>query len=243
MDDLQRTGAAIRAVRVKRGWTQQRLADQAGVHRSAVSLIERGHLEGRTLATLLAVAKSLDIRITIGARWRAGDLDRLLNGRHSLLHESVASWFSEALPDWILAPEVSFAIYSERGVIDILAWHPQRRALLVIELKTDIVDVNEMVGTIDRKRRLASQIARERGWDPLTVSCWVIIAGGRTNRSRVAAHRMLLRNAFPADGDDVRRWLRDPSGSISGLSLWEQGAHDLAARRRVRPAQRAGSVA
>ena len=46
----------------------------------------------------------------------------------------------------MLAPEVSFSIYGERGVIDILAWHPGRRALLIIELKTDIVDVNELVG-------------------------------------------------------------------------------------------------
>ncbi len=61
-------------------------------------------------------------------------------------------------------PEVSFAVYGERGVIDILAWHPGERALLVIELKTEIVDIQDLIGTVDRKRRLARVVARDRGW-------------------------------------------------------------------------------
>ena len=80
---------------------------------------------------------------------RAGDLDRLLNGAHSQLHEWVAGWFAIDLPEWILVPEVSFAVFAERGVIDILAWHPGRRALLIIELKTDIVCTNGVIHVID----------------------------------------------------------------------------------------------
>jgi hypothetical protein len=141
--------------------------------------MERGHLGGQSLDDIRAVAAALDMRIDLVARWRAGDLDRLLNGGHSALHESVARMFRDKVPGWVLAPEVSFAIYGERGVIDILAWHPGRRALLVIELKTDLADMNEVAGTFDRKRRLARQIALERGWDPLTVSAWLIVVDGR----------------------------------------------------------------
>ncbi len=54
------------------------------------------------------------------------------------------------LAEWLAQPEVSFAIYGERGVIDILAFHPRSRALLVIELKTGIVDVQALIGTVDR---------------------------------------------------------------------------------------------
>jgi hypothetical protein len=67
-------------------------------------------------------------------------------------------------PGWSIAPEVSFSIWGERGLIDILAWHAPTRSLLVIELKTAIVDVSGLVGTVDRKRRLAPEIARSRGW-------------------------------------------------------------------------------
>jgi hypothetical protein len=87
----------------------------------------------------------------------------MLNARHARLHELVARHLA-ALPGWSFVPEVSFAIYGDRGVIDILCFHAGRQALLVIELKTDIVDVNELVGTLDRKARLASQIARDRAW-------------------------------------------------------------------------------
>ena len=51
------------------------------------------------------------------------------------------------MPAWVVRPEVSFSIYGERGVIDVLAWHPARRAILVIELKTELVDINELMGT------------------------------------------------------------------------------------------------
>jgi len=186
-----------------------------------ISRVERGHLGSLSVDTLGGVAKALDVRIDVTARWRGGDLDRLVNARHSLLHEQVAGLFA-GLPEWLAEPEVSFSIWGERGIIDILAWHPRRRALLVIELKTDITDVNELLGTIDKKRRLAIQIAAERGWDVAgaSVSIWLIVADSKTNRRRVQVHRGLLRAAFPGDGRSVASWLRDPSTRMGALSFW-----------------------
>jgi transcriptional regulator with XRE-family HTH domain len=163
MDSMQRCGASFRAVRIKRGWRQVDVAARAKVDRSVVSAIERGHLERVSIGTLLAVARVLEIQVTWSTRWRAGDLDRLVASRHPRLHEAVARWFATCLPAWILAPEVSFSIFGERGIIDILAWHPGRRALLVIELKTDVVDVNQLIGSMDQRRRLAWQVAWDRG--------------------------------------------------------------------------------
>ncbi len=234
MDD-GRFGSAIRAVRHKRGWRQRDLAARAGVSDVTVSRIERGHIDTLSLRTLRTVASALDVRVDLIARWRAGDLDRLLNARHSALHDSVAAWFRDVMPEWELAPEVSFSILGERGVIDIVAWHPGRRALLIIELKTDIADVNELVGTFDRKRRLAWRIAKDRGWDPATVSGWVIVASSRTNRARIAAHGAMLRAAFPIDGRSIRAWLVDPIGTISALSTWPSGRRGpKAPARRMR---------
>ena len=163
MDDF-RLGTVVRLIRQARGWRQEDLSDKSGVSQSAVSRIERGQIGSRSVDSVRAVAAALDIRVDLVPRWRAGDLDRLLNGAHSALHESVARAFRDELPAWILAPEVSFAIYGERGVIDILAWHPGRRALLVIELKTDLADMNELLSTFGRKRRLAAKVAAGQGW-------------------------------------------------------------------------------
>jgi transcriptional regulator with XRE-family HTH domain len=234
MDD-QRLGATIRAIRVRRGWRQSDLAGRSGVSPATISRLERGHPGLLTVDTVRRVASALDIRVDLVPRWRAGDLDRLLNAKHSQLHELVARWFAKELPTWVLAPEVSYAIYGERGVIDIVAWHPGRRAILVIELKTDVVDVNQLIGKVGEKARLIRQIVRDRGWDPLTVSTWVIVASGRTNRARLAAHQAVLRAAFPADGRGMRRWLADPAGSVAALSLWtEPAARPLMPTRRVR---------
>jgi transcriptional regulator with XRE-family HTH domain len=195
------------------------VAARAGVSRAFVSLLERGHLDRVSLATLRQVARVLDIRVDLYARWRGGSLDRMLNARLSRLAESVAAAFF-AIPAWLIAPEVSFSVFGERGVIDILAFHAASGSLPVIELKTEIVDVNELIGTLDRKHRLALGIARERGRRVTTVSRWVIVSRSRTNLRRIKAHRAILRAAFPDDGRTMRAWLHAPGRPVSALSTW-----------------------
>jgi len=217
--DFVRLGAIVRAVRIKKRWRQQDVADRANVTRAAVSRLERGHAGELGVEALVSVAQALDVSLKITASWRGGELDRLLNARHSALHESVAKWLLTQ-PDWELAPEVSFAVFGERGVIDILAWHPPTRTLLVIELKTEIVDVNDLMGRVDVKQRHAVDISRDRSWNARQVGAWVIVGDSATNRRRVTAHRTTLRAAFPADQRSVESWIRAPVGTIRGLSFW-----------------------
>lgn len=90
-------------------------------------------------------------------------------------------------------------------------------------MKTAIVDVNELVGTFDRKVRLPIEIARRHGWaipNGTAVSGWLIVADGRTNRRRVQQHAAVLRAAFPADGRSIRGWLRRPRGPLRCVSFW-----------------------
>ena len=236
MDDL-RLGAVIRHVRQARGWRQADLAARANASTSAISRIERGILGPQSVDAVRAIAAALEIRVDLVPRWRGGDLDRLLNAGHSKLHESVARTVRDRWPAWELAPEVSFSIYGERGVIDILAWHPGRRALLVIELKTDIVDVNELLGTLDRKRRLAAKIGADRGSDAVAVSAWLIVRDSRTSRRRVQAHAAMLAGPLPDDARAVRRWLRDPVGRVGGLSFWTD-SHGVGVRHTDCPIRR-----
>jgi len=234
-------GHVVRTVRVRQGWRQEDLAVRSRVSRSTVARIERGQLRGITLERLRRVLEALNVRLDLIARWNAGDLDRLLNARHSAMHEAVAAVFGE-LVDWNIAPEVSFSIYGERGIIDMLAWHARTRSLLVVEMKTEIVDVNELMGKADQRRRLATKVAADRGWDATTVAVWVVVADSRTNRRRLAAHRTVLRAAFPVDGRSVPSWLRTPSRPLAALSFLTNGQHmrarsSLAATKRVRTAR------
>jgi len=237
MDD-QRLGAAFRAARIRRGWTQAELGRRAGVSASLISLIERGHLESLAVRTLRRVAAALEIRLEVTARMRTGDLDRILHAGHARLHEEVARLFA-SLGEWLHSPEVSFAIYGERGVIDVLAFHPPTGSLLVVELKTELVSFEDLLTTMDVRMRLAKQVAVDRGWAARAVSCWVVVADTRPNRRRAGLHSTVLRSAFPADGRRMRRWLRRPEGVVRALSFWPNSNpggvnQEVALRRRVR---------
>lgn len=226
MDDLQ-FGSVIRAVRKRRGLAQADLARLAGVSRATVSLVERGHCERLSLATLKRVAAAMEVKTELLARWRGGELDRLLSRRHSLLAESFAA-FVLAHAGWIVEAEATFSIYGERGAIDQLAWHESTAHLLVVELKTALVDINEMLGTLDRKRRLARSIATERGWRPALVSVWLIVEDTHTNRRRAAEHRVVLSTRLSVDGRRLRSFLLNPSQAASGLAFWPIGNPDSA---------------
>lgn len=218
MDD-QRVGAAFRAVRHKRNLRQIDLAAAARVDKSVISLIERGHLERVSTPGFRRVARALEIRVDLRLTLPHGELDRLVNARHAALHEALARYL-DAVPGWLQTPEVSFAFYGERGVIDILAFHEPRRSLLVIELKTEFVSLEDLLTTMDVRLRHAATIARERGWRARTVSAWVVFGESDTNRRRVASHAAVLRSAFPTNGRTIRGWLRSPDGSIRALLFW-----------------------
>lgn len=237
MDHAQ-IGALLRAIRIKRGWRQEDLARQAGMSRSLVSQIERGHLSRTTLASLGSLARALDATLDVRIRWRGADSDRILNAGHAQLHEDIARLL-DSLDGWKHLPEVSFAIYAERGVIDILAFHAQTQSILVIELKTELANIEELLAVMSRRRRLAPRIAADLGWQPGTVSSWVVVAESDANRRRARRFSATLRAAFPSDGHKMRTWLRHPAARLDTLSFWANGTGSgvtgrAAARKRVR---------
>jgi transcriptional regulator with XRE-family HTH domain len=206
----------VRAARVKRGWRQRDLARAVHVSDATISRVERGHLDAVSLGTLRKIALGLDIRVELLPRSRSASVDRLVNALHAELAESVVRWL-DTFGGWVVRPEVSFSRFGERGIVDLLAWHPDRRALLVIELKSAIIDVGELLGTLDRKIRNAWEIGRGLGWDPVTVACVLIVAEGPTNRRRVEAHAATFRASLPDRIVRFRRWLQSPTSDLRAL--------------------------
>ena len=214
MNDLA-IGRVFRRIRQRRDWRQEDVAAQAGISDTTYSEIERGQLEGTTIGKLRAVARVLEIDLAIEPRWRGGALDRELSRRHGQMTEAVTRLLIE--DGWEVRPEVSFSHFGERGIVDLVAWHPAPRTMLLIELQTELTDVNGLLGATDRRRRLAGVIASSCSWDPRVVAQWIVLADGRTNRRRLADYRAVLRAAFPTDGRVVRGWLRHPRGRIDAL--------------------------
>ncbi|HET6380004.1 MAG TPA: helix-turn-helix domain-containing protein [candidate division Zixibacteria bacterium] len=216
MDDA-RVGTALRLLRWRSGLSQRELARRAGVSRWAVSSIERGRLDAMPLRVARNVAETLGARLDALLRWRGGELDRLLDAAHAGLVEQVITILQAA--GWEVWPEASFSVYGERGSVDVLAWHPVRRVLLVVEVKSRIMDVQHLLMGMDRKRRLAARIAAGRGWQPDLVCLWLAVADGRTNRRRLGEHRATFAAVFGADGRGLRGWLRDPVERVSFVSF------------------------
>jgi transcriptional regulator with XRE-family HTH domain len=211
--DEKRFGSAIRAARLRAAWRQVDLAAAARVSRATVSRIERGLIDDVGFGTLRRVAAALDVRVELLTRTRGADLDRLLNAKHSGLAEAVVRMLA-GVGGWAVRPEVSFSEFGERGIVDLVARHNAQGAVLVIELKTDIIDVGELLGTLNRKRRLGPVIARGLGWQTTSVSTCLIVAEGTTNRRLVLAHAATFRAALPDDGRRARAWLRNPVGPL-----------------------------
>jgi hypothetical protein len=91
--------------------------------------------------------------------------------------------------------------------------------LLVIEVKTDLVSVEETLRKHDEKVRLAPGIAeRQFGWRPTTAGRLLVLPDNSTPRRRLARHAGVLRTAYPVAGGPARTWIRTPAGPLDGSS-------------------------
>jgi len=223
----------FRAVRHRLGLRQIDVAMKSRVSHTTISRIERGHLEAMTMRTIRAVAGMLEIRADLAPWSRLGDATRFATAGHAALVEAVIVELVSL--GWEARPEVSFNNYGERGFIDILAWHSAARTLLVIEVKTVIVDVGETVGILDRKRRLSVEVAAKLGWLPQHVSCALVVQEGRTNRRRIVGHRATFRSMLPLDGRSLRAYLRRPAGTVGAIAFWSVAHAGNGRQRRARP--------
>jgi len=183
--------------------------------------VEAGRLDHVTYGELQRLARALGGRFEGRVLWQGDGLDRLMNRGHSRMHEAAIRWL-RSIGGWIALPEVSFSRNGERGIIDIVAWHAATRSLLIIELKTRLVDISALMASMDIRRRVAPEIARSHGWDPVHVSIWVLLAPARTNKRILSEHQAVLRAKFPGDGRSMRRWLARPEGPIAALSFMPQ---------------------
>lgn len=221
MDDVH-LGNSLRVLRIHKRLRQSDVARRARVKRQVVGKVEAGMAGRYPLDTVRAIANALGARLDVRLRYQGGEIDRIVNAAHAELHERFGAYLT-SLDGWVWLPEVTFSHYGERGVIDILAWHPQTRSLLIVELKTELVDPQALVAVMHRRARLGRDIAARQGWDPLTVSTWVVVRDASTERRRARRHSRLLRAAFSDDGRAARSWMISPSGTLAALSFWSDG--------------------
>ena len=216
-----RLGRLARTLRVRQRLTQVALANRARVSRRAVSMLERGQVGALRVATAEAIALALGGRLDVRLFWNGPDLDRLLDARHAALAASVKRRLEQW--GWLVRVEVSYSRYGERGRIDLLALHSAGGVLLVIEIKTELVDVQALLGSLDVKTRLARDVAHELGWQCRAVVPAIVFAEDRTTRNRLERVAALF-DRYSIRGRAATSWLRRPGDEPSGLLWFTAGA-------------------
>lgn len=214
MNDL-RVGRIIRAVRRRLRLTQQAVSDKVGIDRSVLSDLENGRLEVVSLRAARRLCGALGIDLVIEARWRGGAVDRLLDQGHAAIVEYLVDLLTRER--WIVEAEFTFNDYGDRGSVDLLAWQPGRRALLIVEVKTSLTDLQAMLMSLSRKVRVVPRLVAARGWRRDVLGRMLVVAGTTANRSVVRSHQSLFDTTFPAGSRSARAWLRDPAEDVSAL--------------------------
>jgi transcriptional regulator with XRE-family HTH domain len=229
MDVLQ-LGRGIRAIRRKKRWTQAQLATKAGLSQAAVSRVERGEALTLSAGVLDRIARAVGANLSIKLYWNGEDLDRLLDAAHAGLVEQVIVLLKAH--GWDVVPELTFSEFGERGSIDILAYHAGHRALLVIEVKSVVPDMQAMLAGVDRKARLAPELVRKRGWVVRHTSRLLVLPAESTARRRVERHAATIGQAFPLRTVAVRQWIREPSEAMGGVLFLASSTDAARVRRR-----------
>lgn len=214
--NVERLGRIARTLRVRQRLTQVALSRRAGVSRQDVSLLECGNASRLRMGTVEAILAALGARVDVRVLWNGPELDRLLDAGHAAIGAVVKRRLERL--GWVVRVEVSYSRYGERGRIDLFAWHPATFTLLVVEIKTDLVDIQSLLGSLDVKTRLARHVAEQFGWEVRNVIPAIVFGEDRTIRRRLASLDTLF-DRFDLRGGACSPWLRRPSGSGSGL-LW-----------------------
>lgn len=194
-----------------------------------------------TVAAIRRIATVLEIRVPFAPQWRGGDGVRLLDADHAALVNAVVAVLATA--GWETVLEFSYSEYGERGSVDIAAWHRDEQALLLIEVKSRLLDTQQTIATLGRKARLApGLIARDRGWRARRVGVVLVLDDLTANRSAVGRHSATFRSAYPARGRAVRSWLRQPKNNVAAIwflsrSLVATTTRRRGSRRRIRAAR------
>lgn len=237
MQDM-RLGALMRVIRIRKNKRQGDIAAQSGISASAIARHERGEFQSTSVRSVRSHGQALGLRIELTVR---GPVDaQMLDEEHAAVANHLKRWF-ESL-GWEAIAEQSYSEYGERGRIDLFCWHPGRQVLLVVEIKSEIRDAQELLGSLDAKERLARTIALRRGWNARSVAVMLAVTETNRNLGRINRFRSLF-DGYSLRGTAARRWIAAPGGSArlllsvkpgeAGRQTWRNG------RQRVRVARQA----
>lgn len=208
--------AAVTSARRDLGWTQRQLADRAGVSQSLVAIAEAGH-PGTSIESFERIAAALGLRVAIDSRPPV-----IVGGRRQVdpAHARCVGALRTALARSGLscATELAVADGPVRGWIDLVAYRPATRRLMVVEVKTQLADLGGLERQVELYARTCLPATRALGWRPTEILVVLAVLATADADAFILANRVPLAESFPCRGDRlVAAMLGD--GAITGRGL------------------------
>jgi len=217
----------VRVTRDEIGWSQDQLADRAGVSQSRVSRIERGQADRVAFGAVQSVVSAC------GARWsvippRTESRVRQRDPAHARCSAYIRGHL-EAL-GFVVEQEVEIGDGPTRGWIDLLAYHPVARILHLGEVKTEARDVGGIQRQVRWYERMAWSAARRFGWQPRLIVVGLYLLATVANDELVSLNREVLAQVFPVRAQGLAAALASPE-TADRPTAWALAMIDPLSRR------------
>lgn len=218
------TGGEIRDARKRRGMTQTRLGERAGMSRSGVSRVERGDAAAVPLRDVVRLAVALDLvpRLSVGRDpiGRPSDAGHLAI-QELLLRLGRSNGYGSRV-------ELPVGRGDLRHSIDVCLVDRSARRLLIQEAWNTFGDLGAAARSFDRKLAAAEEIATGMGLEGATIHGVWVVRSTRANRALVARYPEFITSRFPGSS---RAWaaaiVRGGAPPVDPGLVWT----DLAATR------------
>ena len=199
--------------------SQRTLGKSVGRSQTFVSLVETGKAPSLTVQEAARLCAALGATLVFGLESPRLGESRQRDVVHAICVGYAARRLARA--GWVVEREVLAGSVRRPAWIDLLAFHPSARVLLVIEVKTELRDLGELERQLGRYEVEARSLARARGWQARRMLGTVLLLATEVNDARILALRGSTSSAFPVRGRALRELLHGGTDGIGtrGLAL------------------------
>jgi transcriptional regulator with XRE-family HTH domain len=196
--------------------TQQELAGAVGISRSHIAGIETGRVDPSVdLAWSIADRLGLDLQF-LGRPPLAVE-----PRRDDLVHARCSAYVDRRLVGhgWSIARELEVFAGRSHGWIDLLAFDPRSRTLVIVEIKTRLDDIGGMERQIAWYEREALGLARSLGWLPERRLAWLLLLASDEVERQISLHRDILGRSFQDRAPAMRLVILDGAAQARSRGL------------------------
>jgi hypothetical protein len=164
--------------------------------------VEHGAISALTVLDADAVCRAVGATLVLGveAPVLVGG-DRQRDAAHAACVAYVARRLEAA--GWLVAREVEIGDSQRPGWIDLMAFDPDTRTLLVIEVKTLLADFGGLERQLGWYERRAADAAGRLGWRPAHVGVFAFLLATTINDRRIRDNALGVAQRFPVRWRDI----------------------------------------